>query len=462
MKHLPLAIIVAVLPSVVTAALLLIDATSPSMVLLAVSIGALVGISLFWPYLRDLETIRTHIRQLLSETSSSHSSRKSRKIPADPSYALSALRHLWHRKVQDAEERLASVEAVLDILPDPLLILSAQRRILRANRAATELFNQDLSGREVVTLIRAPALLESLESLLNGANETVDFPTSLPVASGKKEQDFQVRLSPLSTRSIDEAVATLTLHDISSVKKLDRMRADFIANASHELRTPLTSFLGFTETLQGPARDDPEAHQRFLALMHEQGIRMSRLIDDLLSLSRIEMSEHLPPSEEVDLKQLLFFIADGLEVQAKRKSMSIVFDMPEELPSIPGQTNELEQVFRNLMDNALKYGRAHTPVTIKVALDSPLPPDSGISLRTGCVMISICDCGEGIAQEHLPRLTERFFRVDSARSKQLGGTGLGLAIVKHIINHHRGRLVIDSTLGQGSTFTVYLPKSRLQ
>ncbi len=450
MKHFFLAIVASVLPSVIAAALVLIDASSPLTVGLAVGAGTLVGVSLFWPYLRDLETIRAHIHQLLSETSPS--SRRHQTLLADPSHALSALRHLWHRKVQDAEGRLASIEAVLDILPDPLLIVSMQRRILRANRAATDLFGPDLSEREITTLIRTPSFLEGFESFLSGTNAIVDTPVSLPLPNAPGEKDFLIRISPLSSPSIDQAVATLILHDISSVKKLDRLRADFIANASHELRTPLTSFLGFTETLQGPARDDPEAHERFLSLMHEQAVRMSRLVNDLLSLSRIEMSEHLPPSGQTDLAVLLSSVMSGLEIQAKRKAMTIHLTLPENLPLIPGQDTELEQVFLNLVDNAVKYGRDGTEITIQGRFSS-LPSDA----KARCIAVSIRDCGDGIAREHLSRLTERFFRVDSARSRQLGGTGLGLAIVKHIINRHRGHLEIDSTPGEGSVFTVYLP-----
>ena len=467
MKHLPLIIVVAFLPPVVTAALILAEPGAPYVVAAAVGTGALVGMSLFWPYLRDLETIRDHLRRLLSEADPSSPVRSTGRNPSDFTYAFSTLRHLWRRRIQDAEGRLASTEAVLDILPDPLLILASDRSIVRANQAAVDLFGPDLAGRDIVSLIRTHELLEAFESLLNGNPGVRDFPIVLTSAKTPGSGDFQARLSPLSTRSIGEAVASLTLHDITSIKNLDRMRADFVANASHELRTPLTSFLGFTETLQGPAHDDPEARDRFLSLMHEQGVRMTRLVDDLLSLSRIEMNEHVLPSEHVDIVPVLHSVIDGLEVQAQRKSMAIVLKVPDALPSVPGQTGELVQVFQNLIDNAVKYGHAGSDVTVDVRLcppgDAPSSSfntgvlDAASPLRTGALAIAVCDKSDGIAAKHLPRLTERFFRVDSARSKQLGGTGLGLAIVKHIVNRHRGRLVIGSVPGEGSVFTVYLP-----
>lgn len=462
MKHLPLIIVVTFLPSVVTAALLLTEPTAPYVVVAAVGAGALVSMFLFWPHLRDLETIRDHLSRLLSELDPSSSTRSANGRSSDFAHAFGTLRHLWQRRLQDAEGRLASTEAVLDILPDPLLILASDRSIVRANREALDLFGSDLTGQDVVGLIRAHELLEAFEAILHGDSATHDFPVALSLTKFPGNRDFQARLSALSTRSLGEAVASLTLHDITSIKNLDRMRADFVANASHELRTPLTSFLGFTETLQGSARDDSEARERFLSLMHEMGIRMTRLIDDLLSLSRIEMNEHIPPSEQVDIISVLHSVIDGLEVQARRRSMTITLKAPGILPLLPAQRSELVQVFQNLLDNSLKYAHAGSDIMVEVRLCpsgdvSFFPPDARTALRTGAVAISVHDKSDGIAAKHLPRLTERFFRVDSARSKQLGGTGLGLAIAKHIVNRHRGCLIITSIPGTGSTFTVYLP-----
>jgi len=224
------------------------------------------------------------------------------------------------------------------------------------------------------------------------------------------------------------------------------MRADFVANVSHELRTPLSSLLGFVETLRGPARDDAEARDNFLGIMHEQAERMTRLIEDLLSLSRIEMDEHSRPDTPVDMHRVLAKVEDMLTMKARDRHMAIRITAPDAPAAVPGDEDQLTQVFQNLIDNAIKYGGENTPVEIVV--DQPDATQ---------VSITVIDHGAGIPREHLPRLTERFYRVDAARSRQLGGTGLGLAIVKHIIARHRGQLDITSAEGEGSSFTVTLP-----
>jgi two-component system phosphate regulon sensor histidine kinase PhoR len=242
-------------------------------------------------------------------------------------------------------------------------------------------------------------------------------------------------------------VALVTLHDLTAVKRAEQMRVDFVANASHELRTPLSALLGFIETIQGPAADDPEAQTRFLAIMHEQAKRMGRLVEDLLSLSRIELNEHQAPTGQVGIAAVLRGVANSLELKAAERRMSLDLDIAADLPPVIGDADELTQVFQNLIENALKYGRAETPVRIGVTASARLRPGIAVAIR---------DHGEGIARIHLPRLTERFYRIDTARSRQMGGTGLGLAIVKHIVNRHRGLLEIDSEIGEGSVFTIHL------
>ena len=250
----------------------------------------------------------------------------------------------------------------------------------------------------------------------------------------------------------DGTVAILVLHDLTSVRRAEQLRADFVANASHELRTPLSSLLGFVETLRGPAVDDKDAQRRFLAIMHEQATRMAHLVEDLLSLSRIEMEEHTPPTGTADIESVLRSVTSTLDIKARDKSMTIVVEATN-LPAVTGEGDELTQVFQNLIDNAIKYGRTGSTVRIEAK-------ESGVARRRlgrPAIAVAVMDQGEGISREHLPRLTERFYRVDKARSRQLGGTGLGLAIVKHIVNRHRGALEITSNEGEGSTFTVFLP-----
>jgi two-component system phosphate regulon sensor histidine kinase PhoR len=245
----------------------------------------------------------------------------------------------------------------------------------------------------------------------------------------------------------------ITFRDLTEQDRLARMRADFVANASHELRTPLASLKGYVETLQGSAKDDAAARERFLKIMSEQAERMSRLVDDLLSLSRVEMREYLPLSEEADLGSVLTEVAQTLEPLARRAGVTLTLSRSDEEAVVRGDRDELMQVFQNLVQNAIKYGRSGGKVEMR------LTREAAASGRPERYRVDVTDDGPGIAPQHLPRLTERFYRVNVAASREKGGTGLGLAIVKHILNRHRGELAITSKLGHGSTFSVLLPSA---
>jgi two-component system phosphate regulon sensor histidine kinase PhoR len=241
---------------------------------------------------------------------------------------------------------------------------------------------------------------------------------------------------------------------VTEIKLTEQTRVDFVANASHELRTPLAVLLGCVKTLRGAGRDDPEAQARFLAMMEGQAERMTRLVDDLLSLSRIELREHETPRGRVDMASVVGHVADALQFPAEARGMRIEVEAEAGLPAVTGEESELTQLVQNLVDNAIKYGRANTPVRVRVAIASGALP---VKVVGSTIAISVSDQGEGIPEEHIPRLTERFYRVDTGRSRELGGTGLGLAIVKHVLNRHRGALHVESEIGRGSTFTAYLP-----
>ncbi len=376
----------------------------------------------------------------------------------------------WAQRRRQLEAVVAANEAVLASLPDPLLMLDSERRIVRANQAAEAALGMTLAERDLFAVIRNPAVTEAVEEALETRQgRIVEFSLPVPV-----ERNFSARVEPLPTPIEDGTVALLTLHDLTRMKRADQLRADFVANASHELRTPLSTLSGFIETLRGPARDDVASRDRFLAIMQEQAARMSRLVADLLSLSRIELNEHTPPTGRVEIDKVIRGVVDTLQFKAAEKNMTIRLDaLPPDggaamplagLPPVSGDADELAQVFQNLVDNAIKYGR---PGSIIRVAGWPVRPDAsgvgpgGLPLprrldRPG-IAIAVSDEGDGIAREHLPRLTERFYRVDTARSRDLGGTGLGLAIVKHIVNRHRGALEVDSVRDEGSSFTVYLP-----
>jgi two-component system phosphate regulon sensor histidine kinase PhoR len=359
----------------------------------------------------------------------------------------------WRERSQRAEARLAAAEAVFAAIPDPMILIDGQRRIVRANPAAIEFVGSAPEASDLAASLRNPVVLAAADAVIGGERaRIVDFAISVPV-----ERVMRARIARIAEASFGGAAAILTLHDITALKVAEQMRADFVANAGHELKTPLATLVGFIETLQGAARDDAAARDRFLGIMRGEAGRMSRLVDDLLSLSRIELNEHVAPTSQVELALVVEQVAEVLELRASERGIRLELTLPDNLPDVLGDEDELAQVFQNLIDNAIKYGRPHTVVT--VAADCP----AGASgLAASFVRVAVSDQGEGIPSEHLPRLTERFYRVDNARSRQLGGTGLGLAIVKHILNRHRGRLEISSTLGAGSTFAVWLQTAGLE
>jgi two-component system phosphate regulon sensor histidine kinase PhoR len=374
--------------------------------------------------------------------------------PADGSATPLVAHELWaavtrrqassHARLTQAEARVAAAEAVIAAIADPLLLIDHRRRVVRANSAAAELIGTVAEPRDLAGALRNPVLLSAVDSLLRGeAVRSAEFSLSVPV-----ERVLRAHLARVDGPALDGAVAILTLHDVTTLKRSEQMRADFIANAGHELKTPLATLIGFIETLLGPARKDATARERFLGIMHQQAGRMARLVDDLLSLSRIELNEHVAPTGRVALAPVIEEVARGLELRAAERGIRIAYVLPAELPEVQGDRDELTQIFQNLLDNAVKYGRRDGQITVSGEI---VEVASGPQVR-----VSVADQGEGIPPEHLPRLTERFYRLDTARSRELGGTGLGLAIVKHLVNRHRGRLEIASKLGQGSTFSVCL------
>lgn len=340
--------------------------------------------------------------------------------------------------------------AVLDCLPNPVMLLDKRRTVVEANRAAREIFDALAIGRDLAIAVRHPSVLGVVDRVLaNVGEEVAEAQLPLPVP-----RTFVIHAVGMASGDSDVAVA-LVLTDTTLTRRAEQLRADFIANASHELRSPLASVLGFVETLMGPAKADSAAQKRFLEIVHREAKRMARLLDDLFSLSRVEINEHVPPKEKADLVLVLGNATEPLAPRAAERNMEIRLDCSPGLPPVIGDSDQLIQVFRNLIENSIRYAHAGTPVMVSAREVARIPDLGGAGLA-----VTIVDESEGIPAEAIPRLTERFFRVDKARSQALGGTGLGLAIVKHIISRHRGRLVIESELGKGSRFTIYLPAAQ--
>lgn len=380
--------------------------------------------------------------------------------------------------VADEPQDQALFEAVFETVSDPLMVVSggrpddiSGRRIVVANAEARERFRIPPEGAVLVSVMRDPGLLEIVdEALFGGIGAVTEH-----VDAGAQTRHWRVEARPLPP-SGGEPRALVMLRDQTDVRRMELMRVDFLANASHELKTPLASLAGFIETLKGHARDDVKARDKFLDIMAAQAERMSRLVSDLLSLSRIELNEHIPPSGKVDLSRAALDVADAVSVLSAEKGVTLRLVGDDPAP-VQGDRDELLQVIQNLTDNAIKYSPEGGEVEVLIRPVAPpeelaaawagghredgltrlplLTPDHAAGVRYAA--LSVSDRGPGLAREHLPRLAERFYRVEGQKSGARPGTGLGLAIVKHIVNRHRGGLAVESAPGEGALFTVYLP-----
>ena len=331
---------------------------------------------------------------------------------------------------------------IIAAVPDVVLAIGVDDRVIEINPPARALFPTLRIGVPLANHLRSPDVLDAVVvARRDGVTTRASWLERVPV-----ERLFEVSAAPVAGLDCGPIVI-VTLHEISEARRFERMRVDFITNASHELRTPLSSLLGFIETLQGPARNDEKARGRFLMIMREQARRMARLVDDLLSLSRVEQHLHLRPRQPVDLILVLRHIIDTLTPLAHENGVDLRF-AGDDAVIVSGDRDELLRLAENLIENAIKYGASDAAEkSVEIEIERS---------RTEAVL-RVRDHGAGIAAEHLPRLTERFYRVDAGQSRAKGGTGLGLALVKHIVARHRGRLAIHSTQGVGSVFTVSLP-----
>jgi two-component system, OmpR family, phosphate regulon sensor histidine kinase PhoR len=336
---------------------------------------------------------------------------------------------------------------VLEAVPDPIIILDGLASVVSYNASAAKLLPNLRPRQPFAFALRVPEMIDAVRGVMEqGGTRRVDYSERVPV-----ERAVKAHISALPGAEGRRAFVLVVLRDVSQELKAEQMRADFVANASHELRTPLASLLGFIETLQGPARNDAAARDKFLPIMRTQAKRMARLIDDLLSLSRIELKAHIRPDATVDLGSAVGHVIDALAPLAKERGVELALERPPGRFDVAGDRDELIRVFENLVENAIKYGSSGGRVEVILAES---PKGNGRS----DVAVTVRDHGPGIAAEHLPRLTERFYRVDVGQSRDKGGTGLGLAIVKHILARHRGRMTIESTPGEGASFTVRIER----
>lgn len=343
------------------------------------------------------------------------------------------------------------IQDLVAAVPLPALLVDQSERILAANTEARTLFGSQITGRHFATILRQPQVIEAIEkSLRDKAGARSKYLGN----DGAQDTSFDVTCRYVhGVGTVKGGAVLVSFIDVTPVEQASQMRRDFVANVSHELRTPLTAIMGFIETLRGPARDDAAARARFLEIMEQEASRMNRLVGDLLSLNRVETDERVRPRDQVDLTAQIASTLNSLRPLAEEAGVELISDGPGHPVNVTGDTDQIRQVLTNLIENAIKYGSSGGEVRVSL---SEVERDPAV--RGPAVRLLVMDKGAGIDPIHLPRLTERFYRVDSHRSRQKGGTGLGLAIVKHIINRHRGRLRVESALGAGTTFTVILPR----
>lgn len=405
------------------------------------------------PFLSNISTLTEYVNDLAQDKRVQAPDLSFLSNVGQLSGALGRLQNSWEDKRHEMETVITEREILVDTLPDILIMTNDDKDIVRTNRAARNIFGQNLAHRPLRDIIPNDKLLNAITTVvedLRGQEIEFHLPEPLP-------RDFQAIIERFPIPSEGGITIIITMTDITQQKRVQRMRADFVANASHEIRTPLASIIGFIETLRGPAKDDPKARDEFLRVMGDQAERMSKLVNDLLSLSKIEMNAHSTPISKVDFLKIVRTEKQHFEWACKQKNITLKVKVNDNLPSTKGDDDELAQVVRNLLGNAIKYSNPDTEIVVTVKLTSNVPDDQSFRNLKRAICFSVQDRGEGIEKEHIPRLTERFYRVDTARTRTVGGTGLGLAIVKHVLNRHHGALVIESKVGEGSTFSVYLP-----
>lgn len=418
-------------------------------------IAFLVSLIIVRPYYGDLSALTAYVELLARNQKAKAPALSFLSNFTKLSEAVGQLHHSWEEKKLQLESLVIESKILFDLLPDILITLDEDLRIIRTNSAAHNSFKRRMTQQLLEEVIPNPLLLNFVKWVLHD-KKGKDLELYLPSLN----RYYIVRIEKFPIPSPGGIAIIIIMHDVTESKNTEKMLSDFVANASHEIRTPLASLIGFVELLQTTAKDDRDAQDQFLKIMAEQGERMSRLVSDLLSLSKIEMNANTPPSDTVDIAHAIQAAIQQNQWNSQERNISIVVNIEDALPVITGDSNELVQLFTNLISNAVKYGYPHSIVTISAGICDTIPREvTSMERLEKMLFVSVQDQGEGIENEHLPRLTERFYRVDNARTRKskVGGTGLGLSIVKHILRRHKGELGIESTIGIGSRFTAYLP-----
>lgn len=429
---------------------------TPSLAIISYATIILFNVVFLLPITFELQQVKHYIKNMsLGEDLDGSDLALSEKDAKEIVEAVNAMHRFWARKTDELEAQTISDTAVLDTLPDPIMMIDRAGNIIGANLASRNLFGKGLTDKNIDKIIDSNNFIEAVSRILKKESESENliFYVKNPV-----DQKLYAHIKTLPYLSKGRAVAVISLYDLTKAIKIEKMQSDFVANASHELRTPLAIISGFIETLQTSAKNDEEAREKFLKIMSEQAEYMSSLIENLLSLSKIEMSQDLPPEETVDVSKIMQEVADALSLKAQAREIQIHTFIEPDVTEITADARQVKQVIQNLTDNAVKYGVAKSDIILKARMVDAVPQSKSFPVAAGAaVAISINNKGPKISPENLARLTERFYRMQEHKDMNIKGTGLGLSIAKHIILRHRGNLTVTSTAYNGTTFTIYLP-----
>lgn len=433
----------------------LLNLMEPPVAMFCFAMVLLSNVLLIFPISSELQALRNYVQALANGQTDELELSMAEKDTRDLAQAISAVHKLWTSKADTLEAQALSDAAVLDTLPDPILMLDSEGGITNYNRAAEQLLGENISSRNIDRLFSTNIFIAAIEKVLKGKSDSESILFHAPEYNGRR---FYAHITKLPHHLKGRVAAVISLYDVSKALSLEKMQSDFVANASHELRTPLSVISGFIETLQTTAHDDEDARDAFLSIMKEQTEYMSNLIEDLLSLSRLEMGQDKELKDKVDLHEVIDDITQALKIKAFQRSISINVTEINRIPRIIGDNQQIHQVLQNLLDNAVKYAPENSEVKIELKAVPEIPAKAGQNVAPGrAVSIAFNNKGQKINKEDLARLTEKFYRMQIHKDMKIKGTGLGLAIAKQVVLHHRGNLTVSSTAYNGTTFTVYLP-----
>ncbi len=450
-------VLVLSLPAALVFALLgALNLLTPYWIIMSYIMVLIANMFFLLPISTELQQLKKYINELAKgEINEDFNVELSEQEAKEIAEAVNSVHKFWINRTDALESQVMSDTAVLDTLPDPILMIDRSGNILGANLSARQFLGNDITNKNIENVFGANNFINAVNRVLKKESEAENL---IFYSSIDPKQKVYAHIKQLPWFSKGRTVAVISLYDLSKAVKIEKMQSDFVANASHELRTPLSVISGFIETLQTSAKDDEQAREYFLKIMADQAEFMSELIENLLSLSRIELSQDEKPTEMINLSDVVDEVVQAMSLKAENKNMQIISDVPEELPLINADHQQIRQLIQNLVDNAIKYGLSPSDITISIKEVEKIPPSKSFQVSDGkALSVSVNNKGTKISREDLMRLTERFYRMQEHKDLNIKGTGLGLSIAKQIILRHHGNLTVNSTNYNGTTFTVYLP-----